>query len=95
MATQILPEQVFPVSAEQLAALADSNSRFYLSATGLVIRLFVGTGKYVCADSYSPASNTTDSDIITIISASQTGNARRVCEELKRVSSVRNSWLIW
>lgn len=83
MAAQILPEQVFPVSAEQLAALQTVTADFTSQQLAWLSGYLWGRGNTSVQTAIIPASNTTDSDIITIISASQTGNARRVCEELK------------
>lgn len=83
MAAQILPEQVFPVSAEQLAALQTVTADFTSQQLAWLSGYLWGRGSTSVQTAILPASNTTDSDIITIISASQTGNARRVCEELK------------
>ena len=83
MAAQILPEQVFPVSAEQLAALQTVTADFTSQQLAWLSGYLWGRGNTSVQTAILPASNTTDSDIITIISASQTGNARRVCEELK------------
>ena len=93
MAAQILPEQVF--FPEQLAALQTVTADFTSQQLAWLSGYLWGRGNTSVQTAILPASNTTDSDIITIISASQTGNARRVCEELKRVFSVKNSRLIW
>lgn len=83
MAAQILPERIFPVSAEQLAALQTVTADFTSQQLAWLSGYLWGRGSTSVQTAILPASNTTDSDIITIISASQTGNARRVCEELK------------
>ena len=83
MAAQILPEQVFPVSAEQLAALQTVTADFTSQQLAWLSGYLWGRGNTSVQTVISPAVNTTERDIITIISASQTGNARRLCEELK------------
>lgn len=83
MAAQILPEQVFPVSTEQLAALQTVTADFTSQQLAWLSGYLWGRGNTSVQTAILLASNTTDSGIITIISASQTGNARRVCEELK------------
>lgn len=83
MATQESPEPVFPVSAEQLAALQSVTAGFTSQQLAWLSGYLWGRGNTSVQTAISPAVNTTEHDIITIISASQTGNARRLCEELK------------
>ena len=83
MATQESPEPVFPVSAEQLSALQSVTAGFTSQQLAWLSGYLWGRGNTSVQTVISPAVNTTERDIITIISASQTGNARRLCEELK------------
>lgn len=83
MSTQVSPEQIFPVSAEQLAALQTVTAGFTSQQLAWLSGYLWGRGNASVQTAVSPVLNTTESEIITIISASQTGNARRLCEELK------------
>jgi len=84
MTTQSPPSALLPLNTEQLARLQAATTDLTPTQLAWVSGYFWGVlNQQLGAAALTPASATVEAPAITLISASQTGNARRVAEALR------------
>lgn len=83
MTTQAPPSNLLPLNPEQLARLQAATTDFTPTQLALGIWLFLGRAESAVRRGGSRPAPAAEVPTITLISASQTGNARRVAEALR------------
>lgn len=83
MTTQVPPTALLPLSPEQLARLQAATTDFTPTQLAWLSGYFWGQINQQSGSGASAPAAVADSPAITVLSASQTGNARRIAEQLR------------
>lgn len=83
MTTQAPPTALLPLTPEQLARLQAATTDFSQTQLAWLSGYFWGMINQQPGAVATPAAPAAEAPVITLISASQTGNARRVSEQLR------------